>query len=210
MTFQDYFEKFGGSFRSKHCKKRSVDLPKSSGLPKEFVRLDPWEGEYLWTVAQKVKWDVLEIGRCNGGSTFMLACAVPNATRIVSIDKAPVNDVALRSILDRHGLFYNVDLVKADSRTAAISLYPKCIDLLFIDGDHSYEGCKADLSNWSHLVVSGGNIILHDSYAGSYGVQRAAIEFVAAHPEFKVIKSPLIPSEHWTLPSGSLAHLWRC
>jgi predicted O-methyltransferase YrrM len=36
------------------------------------------------------------------------------------------------------------------------------LDLLFIDGDHSYEGVKADFANYSSLVRPGGLIVLHD------------------------------------------------
>jgi len=35
-------------------------------------------------------------------------------------------------------------------------------DILFIDGDHSYEGVKKDYINYSPLVKKGGLIILHD------------------------------------------------
>jgi predicted O-methyltransferase YrrM len=36
-------------------------------------------------------------------------------------------------------------------------------DFLFIDADHSYEGCKADFEAWSPLVRSGGEIAFHDN-----------------------------------------------
>ncbi len=36
-------------------------------------------------------------------------------------------------------------------------------DFLFIDADHSYEGCKADFVAWSPLVRSGGEIAFHDA-----------------------------------------------
>jgi hypothetical protein len=36
------------------------------------------------------------------------------------------------------------------------------IDLLFIDGDHSYEGVKADFEMYSPLVRPGGMIVFHD------------------------------------------------
>jgi cephalosporin hydroxylase len=36
------------------------------------------------------------------------------------------------------------------------------LDLLFIDGDHSYVGVKADFSNFSPLVGTGGLIVFHD------------------------------------------------
>lgn len=36
------------------------------------------------------------------------------------------------------------------------------IDLLFVDGDHSYEGAAADLINWSPHVVPGGWVLVDD------------------------------------------------
>jgi cephalosporin hydroxylase len=38
----------------------------------------------------------------------------------------------------------------------------KKIDLLFIDGDHTYEGVKADFEKYLHLVKKGGLIAFHD------------------------------------------------
>ena len=37
------------------------------------------------------------------------------------------------------------------------------IDFIFIDGDHSYKGLKADWELWSPLVKFGGTVALHDS-----------------------------------------------
>ena len=38
----------------------------------------------------------------------------------------------------------------------------KKVDLLFIDGDHSYEGVKKDFEMYSPLVADGGVIAFHD------------------------------------------------
>lgn len=38
----------------------------------------------------------------------------------------------------------------------------KEIDVLFIDGDHTYEGCKMDYDMYSPLVRKGGIIAIHD------------------------------------------------
>jgi len=38
----------------------------------------------------------------------------------------------------------------------------RLIDCLFIDGDHSYEGVRADYAMYSHLVRPGGLIAFHD------------------------------------------------
>lgn len=36
------------------------------------------------------------------------------------------------------------------------------VDMLFIDGDHSYEGLKADFENYKGIVRKGGIIVIHD------------------------------------------------
>jgi predicted O-methyltransferase YrrM len=54
-------------------------------------------------------------------------------------------------------------------------------DFVFIDADHSYEGCKADIEAWWPLVKKGGWICGHD-YANpgfpEFGVKQAVDEFV--------------------------------
>jgi predicted O-methyltransferase YrrM len=42
-------------------------------------------------------------------------------------------------------------------------------DLVFIDGDHSEEGCERDWRDWSALLAPGGSIVLHDARAGRPG-----------------------------------------
>lgn len=49
------------------------------------------------------------------------------------------------------------------------------IDLIFIDGDHSYEGCHRDVVDWLPLVKAGGCIMLHD-LGWAEGVQRVVTE----------------------------------
>ena len=88
----------------------------------------------------------------------------------------------------------NVNLITGDSQKTSydeISSY----DLLFIDGDHSYQGCLNDLNNWWSKLSSGGHIILHDCYAFTE-VQKAVIEFlIDKNVEF--IVSPYRGHEHW-------------
>lgn len=44
------------------------------------------------------------------------------------------------------------------------------INVLFIDGDHSFEGCADDFNNFAPFVVSGGWILFHDCDDTSPGV----------------------------------------
>lgn len=52
-------------------------------------------------------------------------------------------------------------------------LQDKQVDILFIDGDHQYDGVKKDFELWSPLVRSGGVIVFHDIIkcdVNNYGV----------------------------------------
>ena len=51
------------------------------------------------------------------------------------------------------------------------------IDLLFVDGDHSYEAVCADLAMWLPKVKDGGIVVCHD-YCWSEGVRQAVREIV--------------------------------
>lgn len=56
-------------------------------------------------------------------------------------------------------------------------------DFVFIDADHSYEGCKADIDAWAGKVKPGGLLAGHDYENHDYpqfGVKRAVDEFVTA------------------------------
>jgi predicted O-methyltransferase YrrM len=68
--------------------------------------------------------------------------------------------------------------VVSDSLAAAKTLEGKrgTIDFIFIDGDHSYEACKADILAWSPLVKEGGVIAFHDFGSRADGVTRAIFE----------------------------------
>jgi predicted O-methyltransferase YrrM len=62
---------------------------------------------------------------------------------------------------------YECKLVKANSQTKstidlAKEYFPEGIDLLFIDGDHSYNGIINDFNNYFPLVNKGGYIVFDD------------------------------------------------
>ena len=56
------------------------------------------------------------------------------------------------------------------------------IDMLHIDGDHTYEGVKADFENFKSLVKKGGMIVFHD-IAGIPDVAKFWNEVKAHYPE---------------------------
>jgi predicted O-methyltransferase YrrM len=118
-----------------------------------------------------------EIGRFKGGSTLILAAALPDGVELWSYDlhvalrgdmPGAELDAELRDALARYGLEAKVQLVVADSRS--VDPPPAPLELLFVDGDHSYEGAKADFERWGAFVRPGGHLLFHDAVdAGGYG-----------------------------------------
>ena len=118
-----------------------------------------------------------EIGRFKGGSTIVFAAALPDGVELWSYDlhvalrpdmPGAELDAELHDALARYGLDGKVHLVVADSRTVDPPAEP--LELLFIDGDHSYEGARADFERWSAFVRPGGHLLFHDAVdTGGYG-----------------------------------------
>jgi predicted O-methyltransferase YrrM len=136
------------------------------------------EAALLYRLARDVRsGPVAEIGRFKGGSTFIFAAALPEAVELWSYDfhvalrpdmPGERLDEELRAALDRYDLARKVHLLVADSRTADPP--PGPLELLFVDGDHSYEGAKADLERWGGFVRPGGHLLAHDAVdSGGYG-----------------------------------------
>ena len=93
-------------------------------------------------------------------------------------------DRELSDALERLGVADGVHLMVGDSRT--VEMPSNDLDILFIDGDHSYEGSKADWERWAPQVRGGGHLLFHDSVdTGGYGnvypgVQKAMAECAAS------------------------------
>jgi predicted O-methyltransferase YrrM len=67
------------------------------------------------------------------------------------------------------------------------------IDFIFIDGDHSYEGLKADWEAWRPLIARGGTVALHDSRSTATrsidgaGSVRFTAEVIKNDSDFRVV-----------------------
>lgn len=67
------------------------------------------------------------------------------------------------------------NFIQAESNEA-VKNWTLSIKVLFIDGNHSYEGCKDDWNNFSPFVESGGWALFHDCDATSPGVEKVFAE----------------------------------
>lgn len=54
------------------------------------------------------------------------------------------------------------------------------VNLLFVDGDHSYEGASGDILAWKPHITPGGIIVIHDYESNNWAdVKRAVDEYLA-------------------------------
>ncbi|VTZ51655.1 conserved hypothetical protein [Methylocella tundrae] len=117
---------------------------------------------------------VVEIGTARGGSLFLLSCVSDPNARLVSID-LPAGLYgggypAWKGFIFRRfvGRSQTLHLIRGDSHKEATfdktvnALNDSPVDVLFIDGDHSYEGVKKDYLRYRTLVRPGGLIVFHD------------------------------------------------
>jgi predicted O-methyltransferase YrrM len=125
---------------------------------------------------------LLEIGTGLGGTTLLLArVAAPDAI-VVTIDLArgPSRQRLLEAALRPGQRIYVLRRDSHHSETVAkvrSIIDSEQLDLLFIDGDHSYHGVLEDFRLYSTLVRDGGWIAFHDIVPGP-------VEFVGGVPEF--------------------------
>lgn len=145
-------------------------------------QMTPIERMTLFLFARALEPDrVLEVGRARGGSTYILAEALRQAikpSKFVSLDPNnwPEHSISpvLRSKLSAQVCF--IDGYCPYELPAAEEAAGGRFDLVFLDGDHSYEAVKRDLLGLLPYVVDGGYILMHDAHF--HPLQRAIQEVV--------------------------------
>jgi cephalosporin hydroxylase len=83
--------------------------------------------------------------------------------------------------------YSDISIIEGSSQDPIIiNQIPNNLELLFIDGDHTYDGCMADLNNFWPKVISGGVMMVHDVFDTSGKqcepeVNRAFFDFTKVH-----------------------------
>jgi len=176
---------------------------------KAFKGIDGWltnnEAWGLYTIAQKLPANAIavEIGSWQGKSTYCIAKGLRNG-KIFAIDPfnagSGVGDEGNIKIYQERKA--NRDLQSSflnNMKTLGVSekiiikkgfsneFYADFdqINFLFIDGDHSIEGCKSDYDNYAPKVIKGGFIAFHDYYEENHDLGPTyVIEKVISKNEF--------------------------
>lgn len=133
---------------------------------------------------------ICEIGAAGGGTTFLLAqAAAPDAT-VITLDLA-FTEARQRAVGSFGRESQKIICLQGDSQKlesaqrVAECLAGQLLDVLYLDGDHSYEGIKSDFNLYSPLVRRGGLIVFHDivpDYKTRYGIETNS--YVGGVPQF--------------------------
>lgn len=107
---------------------------------------------------------VIEIGAFHGFSTCMIAEVAKYIITIDTFQGTTIGDMdTLKEFQENIQEFNNIDYIIGDSKYVHNFVSNRSFDVLFIDGDHSYAGCYADLINYIPKLEQPNNVvILHD------------------------------------------------
>lgn len=136
-----------------------VFLFTSDNRNRGVIRMNFDEAACLWKAVKSTQGNILEVGRRHGGSTVLLLAASAPDRKVISVDIDPAHHATADMFFARPEVAARVELVVGDSRVPRT----EALGLLFIDGDHSYEGAAADVAaHWRQLMPNG-LVVFHDA-----------------------------------------------
>lgn len=125
----------------------------------DLIMVDSWEGE----------------GRAYSGDSGDWHATLPQAAQDEFFRKTS------KRVAFANG---RAHVVRKRSADALADVPDRSLDFVFLDADHSYEGCKADIEGWSLKVKPDGWLGGHDyenTEFEKFGVTRAVDEYVSRH-----------------------------
>lgn len=200
------FQKFGIIGNEYKLLPNTLPTPNINNTINQISKLHPrvtHPTEYivLGVLASMTKQNILEVGCYLGYSSCIMASAVVGNRKIYSLDKFEIPkgwskktsddwifknnsqiDWAIKTC-NALGFGSIITFIKSDSKSYAKVLRdmtdrPK-FDLIFIDGDHSYEGCLNDLKDYVPFLETGGYLVMHDYNSPLHpGVTKAVDEII--------------------------------
>lgn len=177
--------------------------------------ISPTAGEMLRTLVLNIApVNVVEIGCFMGASTLWMASALQElrgTRQLHSIDLFHAhgpNDFTqtvlekplayVQEKVNQSGFTDLVNLHAGDSKILAdqVGQTVPSIEFLFIDGDHTVEGCYADFMIMEKYVATGGYILLHDifpEWCGWEGPRLLLDTVIKNNPRFEYIQLYISP-----------------
>lgn len=151
--------------------------------PAKIVEVGTWKGASAIHMAEicrdaGIETDILCVDTFLGASGLWLRAGYAEETLKMQAGLPTIHATFLRNVIDA-GLTDVITALPLPSREAATVLVKRRIkaDLIYIDGDHSYEGCLEDMRSYRDALAPDG-LMLCDDYTFD-SVARAITEFVA-------------------------------
>ena len=147
---------------------------RDKGFPQEvaavYTQVKKAEEYCLYRLARGLPDDAvaLEIGSFHGASSMCLAAGMRGNQRLYCVDTF-YNDATAEAREDVFPVFEK-NTRKYQNRIKVIRGFsgevsdrvPASLDFLFLDGDHSWEGARADLRHYLPKMRAGGVLAMHD------------------------------------------------
>lgn len=146
--------------------------------------LEDWDLKniYKYVSELKAKDVYMEIGVAYGKSMATACIAAAEGVSISGIDVLDwegKREGTIEKIQQIYNKNHPYNFIKGDSQEFGKIWIPQ-INVLFIDGDHTYEGVMKDFVSWFPHVASGG-VIMFDDYNEVTGVKKFIDEIIKDH-----------------------------
>jgi predicted O-methyltransferase YrrM len=159
-----------------------MDLQKINELIKNMnVHLCEKDKEALIKYASQVEDGglIVDIGTAAGGSAFVMALASKPDIQVITIDPVVNRDfIGNRQSL---GLEKKVFFMNETSKSVFKNWSGRMIDMIFVDGVHSYEGVKSDLKISFPYLKKDCVIAIHDIFLYDDTIGKLVDQLVNVH-----------------------------
>lgn len=143
-----------------------------------------WPAELSWMydrIQTRSAEHVVEVGTFCGKTLWVMAAALAaleRPTKLVSVDVRAngisqdwVDAAALATVKEIRQHFPQVDVTLLRCASSdAFNKYTGKPDFVFVDADHHYAECSADIKGWGDVVTDDGTLCGHDYWAKDHGV----------------------------------------
>jgi predicted O-methyltransferase YrrM len=149
---------------------RSIGLQHASSIP---TSVDQTELQALYYLARNSPngATILEIGSYLGASTCYLAAGASKVNGQVLCVDTWMNETMPEGVRDTYVEFTKntkgakqwIRTIRKSSDQLSVEDIPAGLDLVFIDGDHSYEAVKRDFERITPWLTANGIVVFHDA-----------------------------------------------
>jgi predicted O-methyltransferase YrrM len=176
----------------------------AAGLPP--IAVSPAQGRMMYLLAKMAGAKrILEIGTLGGYSSTLLARALPQDGKVITLELSPKNAGVARKNLERAGVANLVEIRigrASETLDKMIAAKEQPFDMVFIDADKTgYVGYLNQVLQLSRpgTVILSDNLIRHGAVLPGYpdpdADARAIVEFnklIASHPRLESILLPIV------------------